>query len=391
MKVLHITPYYKPAWHYGGPPRSISTLCEGLMKIGVRTDVVTTNSNKIERLNVKCDKPQLVDGVKVFYNNAQIISRLWSFDFIKMYTELIPYYDLIHIFGLWHPTIIKACRICENIDKPFIFSPRGTLSTWSFNYRKWRKKVYWKGFAKRNILSSTAIHFTSENEYRDAVEFTKEHPFFIVPNAIDFDNLTIDKSLGEYFRKNLGIPKNCFVILSLGRVHPTKANEFLIEAMQYLDATYKLLIVGNAYNNNYLEKLKKMAHDFGVSDQVFFHPHVDGKAKDAVFSAASMFALMSYTENFGLTVIEAMYYRLPVLLNSKISISSEIERAKCGFVVNQDSREIACFIKKIRSDPSGVIVNKAQEFVLDKYNKLKIAEDMKQYYESILNISKNKH
>ena len=45
MRVLHVTPYFAPAFVYGGPPRSVLGLCRALRRAGAQVDVVTTTAN----------------------------------------------------------------------------------------------------------------------------------------------------------------------------------------------------------------------------------------------------------------------------------------------------------------------------------------------------------
>ena len=50
MRVLHVTPYFAPAFRYGGPPRSILGLCRALGEAGVDVEVFTTTANGPEPL-----------------------------------------------------------------------------------------------------------------------------------------------------------------------------------------------------------------------------------------------------------------------------------------------------------------------------------------------------
>ena len=67
MHIGVVFPYYKPATVYGGPVRSVSALCEGLMKAGAQVTVLTTNANGAEALTVTTGQPVNVDGVPVYY------------------------------------------------------------------------------------------------------------------------------------------------------------------------------------------------------------------------------------------------------------------------------------------------------------------------------------
>jgi len=384
MKILHITPVYKPAWSYGGPPRSISALCEGLVSIGVETDVITTNANGNQKLNVDCKRSQYIDGVRVFYNKTNLLKPIYSIDFQMEYTSLIPKYDLVHITGVWQISVRKACKLCQQIGKPYVVSPRGALSKWIFSRRSWRKKIYWQAFEKKNNYGSSAIHYSSINEFNDATHCMNYHPYFIAPNAVDFEQFRMNKKAGEAFRKKLGLNENCFVILSLSRVHPTKGIEFLIKALKYLDTNYAALIVGNPENNNYLKLLKQLATDVGVNSRVFFYPHVDGQQKDAVYSCANMFVLPSYLESFGMSIIEAMFYELPVLISPHVNIATNIREHECGYIVDQNAKEIANKIMDISTTSQENIVQNGKEYILNHFSKVAVANQMKLFYLKIL-------
>ena len=56
MKLLVVTPFYKPAYVYGGPVRSIPSLCEGLTSIGNDVTVYTTNANGKENFGKEKSK-----------------------------------------------------------------------------------------------------------------------------------------------------------------------------------------------------------------------------------------------------------------------------------------------------------------------------------------------
>ena len=44
MKLLHVTPFYEPAWAYGGMVRAVAGLCRALAKRGHDVTVVTARS-----------------------------------------------------------------------------------------------------------------------------------------------------------------------------------------------------------------------------------------------------------------------------------------------------------------------------------------------------------
>ena len=58
-----------------------------------------------------------------------------------------------------------------------------------------------------------------------------------------------------------------------------------------------------------------------------------GEEKLAVLRDAQMFVLSSYSENFGIAVIEAMACGLPVVISDQVNIWREVDAAGAGLVV----------------------------------------------------------
>ena len=63
MRVLQVTPYYAPAWAYGGPPRVMSDFAAGLAARGHTVDVLTTDVLDDERRATP--REEVLDGVRV--------------------------------------------------------------------------------------------------------------------------------------------------------------------------------------------------------------------------------------------------------------------------------------------------------------------------------------
>ena len=79
LRVLHVTPYFAPAFVYGGPPRSIHGLCKALGAANVDVDVLTTTANgEATPLPEAIDQPRLVDGVRARYFPLGRTGRRWD-------------------------------------------------------------------------------------------------------------------------------------------------------------------------------------------------------------------------------------------------------------------------------------------------------------------------
>ena len=72
----------------------------------------------------------------------------------------------------------------------------------------------------------------------------------------------------------------------------------------------------------------------------------------SLLQRANLFVLPSYTENFGIAVVEAMAAGLPVLVSNRVNIWREIHDAGAGMVVNPDVTEVADAILRLMDNPS---------------------------------------
>src|SRR2546428_12777202 len=67
MRIVHVTPYFAPAFVYGGPPRSILGLCRALRRAGADVAVVTTTANGSADLPATGTERPTFEGVPVTY------------------------------------------------------------------------------------------------------------------------------------------------------------------------------------------------------------------------------------------------------------------------------------------------------------------------------------
>ena len=63
MHIVHVTPYYPPAWDYGGPVRVAQALCTGLAARGHTLTVVTTDAR--DAAGRAAPAEETLDGVRV--------------------------------------------------------------------------------------------------------------------------------------------------------------------------------------------------------------------------------------------------------------------------------------------------------------------------------------
>jgi glycosyltransferase involved in cell wall biosynthesis len=137
-------------------------------------------------------------------------------------------------------------------------------------------------------------------------------------------------------RKELDIPTEAFVIISVARLVPLKRIDAVVRALSSFDESAMLLIVGDGPAQGSLEDL---ARQLGLTTRVRFVGRQDPRD---YLAAADVFALPSRLESYGLAYVEAMMmglaciglrYRNPDVLSAAVEVIGDGE---LGFVVDND-------------------------------------------------------
>ena len=63
MRILHVTPYFAPAFRYGGPPRSVLGLCRALGAAGIDVEVLTTTADGPAEIGRASCRERVLDHV----------------------------------------------------------------------------------------------------------------------------------------------------------------------------------------------------------------------------------------------------------------------------------------------------------------------------------------
>jgi glycosyltransferase involved in cell wall biosynthesis len=113
---------------------------------------------------------------------------------------------------------------------------------------------------------------------------------------------------------------------------------------------------------------------------------VQGADKLAVLADADLFVLPSYSENFGIAVVEAMACGLPVVISDQVNIWREIEGDGAGLVTPCEAGAVADAIARLLADPElrrrmGAAGRAA---VAQRYSWDKVGEQLEAAYARIL-------
>lgn len=357
LKVLLTATSLLPA--YGGPAYSVSRLATALTEIGIEVGLWASD--------------QSASAVRLLPDHAPV-RRLTGSE-----AEALDEFggaDVLHDNGIWLPHNHKLAILAAGRGIPRVVSTRGMLEPWALNHRRWKKYVAWRLYQRRDLRRAACHHATAGMEAEHVRRLGLDVPICVIPNGVDVPELAVGApAKGD--RK---------VALYLGRIHPKKGLPMLIDAWAKVrPAGWRLKIVGpdEAGHRTELENAVAAA---GLNDLVSFAGPIDGEAKRSAFFGADLFILPTYSENFGMTVAEALAHGLPVLTTTGAPWSMLPERG-CGWWVEATIDGVAYGLRLASSQNSETLSAmgaKGRKWVVAEFGWAHVAKKFAAMYDNLL-------
>lgn len=392
MKILHVIP--SVATVRGGPSTAVIEMVKSLQKADCDVEIATTNDNGETLLDVPLNCLQDYQGVPVrfFARFSPQIHAVREFAFSLGLTQwlwrYIQDYDLVHVHAIFSYSSTVAMAIARWQNVPYIVRPLGQLCQWSLQQSSTKKNIYLNLIERKNINSSAGLHLTSETERQESEELNFKCSKFVIPHGLTPPALIPEA--GQRLRDHFQLPPQQPIILFLSRIHPKKGLEILINALAELKTSKFTLIIAGSGDPDYEDQIKSCLQVSGLTNRALMTGFVAGEFKQLLLQGSDLFALTSYSENFGVAVLEALVAGTPTLLTPGVALAQKVEQNELGYVVPQDPTAIGEAIKQHfgRSESEREkLSQKARQFVLDNYAWEKIAQEMLAVYQSILGIS----
>ncbi|GAB4225013.1 MAG: glycosyltransferase [Stanieria sp.] len=388
LRILHVIPSIAPV--RGGPSLAILEMVKALRSQDVVAEIATTNDNGYDLLNVPLCQKTEHEGVPVWFfpRFSPQIHSIREFAFSSQLTSWlwhhISNYDLLHIHAIFsYPSTIAMC-IARLKNIPYICRPIGQLCQWSLQQGYQKKQTYLSLIEKANLNNSQALHFTAKQEQQEAANLNLKCPNFILPHGINIPPQISEAK--SKLRHQLQVAENEPIILFLSRLHPKKGLDYLIPALGKLThQSFTFVLAGNG-DAEYEIEIEKLLYKHNI----YAHTHrvgfVQGEYKNLLFQGADIFALTSYSENFGIAVLEALAVGIPALVTPGVALASVLKQERIGYVTDLNIDAIASSIEHCLLNLSEVreMGDRAREFILENYTWDKIATKMIAIYQTIL-------
>lgn len=375
MKIAHVTPSYHPAFVYGGPPESAHQLSRHLARAGCEVRVLTTDANG-PKLTVDVDTTRELEiepRLHVRYCPRKLPESVAP-ELLARLPGVVAWCDVVHLNAVYNFTTFPALLAAKALGKPVVWSARGALSRWK-ETRRAGPKAAWEQICRALAPRRTVLHVTSESEEQQAAARITGMRTALIPNGVEVPKEAPRPAPSETLR-----------VLYLGRLHPIKGLENLVDAAGLLlrrgERRFSLTLAGGG-EPAFVEALRAKAEGHGLGAHLTFLGEVPPRDKGRLFAAADLFVMPSFTENFGLAIAEALAHAVPVIA-AKGTPWAGLHDHDAGVWVSNDPESLADAIAAMRGRPLLEMGARGRTWMEREFGWGRVAADMMGLYEKLV-------
>lgn len=354
--------------HSGGTSTCTYDLLSAMHRIGCHADLMTMQSDDLMGDGEEWIKALPNDALTPYGYSSNMNKFLGQSD-----------YDLYHTNGMWMHCNHETCVAARRKGKPYIITPHGMLYPQAMARSAWKKKLLLAiGGVSKDLRSAACIHATCKKEMEHYRALGYKNPVAVIPNPVPIPDFISDIA-ASLEKKNIGY---------LGRLHPYKRPDALIKAWAQLAGEthgHELILMGKG-TDDYERYLRDLVTELQLKN-VSFLGMVTGEEKYKILASMRALCVPSKTENFGMTVAEALIVQTPVICTNTAPWE-ELNTHYCGWWIDNDIDTLAQTIRDVLKLPQSEIEkmgNNGKILVETKFSAEKVVQMMKRLYEWILN------
>ncbi|MBL8701550.1 MAG: glycosyltransferase [Alphaproteobacteria bacterium] len=361
-------------------------MARAIARRGHRVEILTTDRDAESDEGLAAGTVREESGVTLrVFAQGQPRAFATSWPLMRALGPAVGRADVVHLHSLHLFHVWATARACRRQGKPYLLRPHGTLDPFIRARRPLEKRLLGMLFQDRVIREAAALHWTAAEEATLAAPATFGTRGVVVPNGLDLAEYATLPPAGTFraSRPEIGDRR---IVLFLSRLNFKKGLDLLIPAFARVAGRrddVHLVIAGP--DDGMAAPARGWIEAHGIRERVSFVGQLAGAAKLAAFRDAACFALPSYSENFGIAVVEAMACGLPVLVSDKVNIWREIAEAGGGEVATTTVEDVAAKLDALLADPARAraMGEAGRALATRNYDWSKIAERLEAVYRAL--------
>jgi len=299
------------------------------------------------------------------------------------YKKVVSSHSVIHVHGLWgwdnHIAVLSA----KNQRKKVIISTHGMLHPFALRNKFIKKSLALNTYQKRDLECSDVIHATSLQEAQHVRNLGVSTPIAVIPIGVD---------IPANFCKNTDYANHQgHLAVFIGRLHKIKGLENLLLAWSKVKPLNWKLVIAGPDSYGYKKQLIRMIYKLHLTNDVEIIGYVNQHEKTTLLGRASIFVHPSFSENFSVSIGEALAHSVPVLTTTQTPWG-DIVANECGWISEPTESSVVDALFRATSTDSEIldIMGKNGVKLIEKnYSWCNIRKKYKELYEWIENGSNN--
>lgn len=294
-------------------------------------------------LTRRIPREEVIDGLKIYHPRYALVPKIsMPLHGFLMYIGSLRLVDRLHSevgfdcidAHYVYPDGLAAALLARRLNIPLVVSARGTDINVFPSFRLIRPMIRWTLRKASGTIGVCAALRDAMLDLGSSKDTSR-----VIGNGIDLDRFQyLDRTEA---RRQLGIPLDAEMIVSVGALLPVKGHKFTISAVAQLRQSrpkLRLYIVGEGKSR---PELLDMIRNLNLCDHVFL---VGSKPNDCLspwYSAANVSCLSSSREGWANVLLESLACGTPVVATRVGGTPDVLVSPELGTLVEQDAESIA--------------------------------------------------
>lgn len=257
---------------------------------------------------------------------------------------LVKSFDLVHIHCQWTFPVWFGAWSAARAGVKYVMMPHGSFDPVRLAHSAWKKRLV-SAFDHWAVRHAELVIATSEKEKKWILSWeSKVKRVLELPLGVEISEFA-SLRVNEFANPRKSGHTEIRTLLYLGRIHPLKGLDLLLDALSLAkDVKIRLIICGTDEEGT-CSVLRKQAVRLGVIDSVEFHGPVTGAEKWKMLCASDCLILPTRSDNYGIVVAEALACGKPVIC-TKGAPWSVLESHHLGWWTDINAEALAWAINK---------------------------------------------
>lgn len=382
MRILQLVPYFPP--YIGGQERYVYNLSKYLVRMDHEVHIITSNFPKSE-------EQEIMDGITI--ERHKCLARPFRNPITPTFLTLgkkIKKFDVVHTHNEHSFAAMVAAYLRRKTDVPLILTCHGQLifgSKMTDCFERAYSRIIGRAIFKAadRIISLSS----SDLDYISSLGIDPKK-ISMLPNAID---------PGELFKMDSGTfkadnPRNSFlqglngkrIIMFVGPVIQRKGVEYLIKSIPKVlrktgDNSVFVLVGGG----DFLNQARQLTTEMQINDHVIFTGRLTEEELIETYRCADLFVLPSLSEGLPTSILEAMYFGLPVVATDIPGVKDHFKDVALLVPPKNEDRLAEAIVKLLDDEELRRRLSKAgEELVKRKYTWDVVAREYEKVYIELL-------